>query len=479
MGRRCIHLIYLDIDTGFYPGAHHGLASLVAAVRAAGHEARLTHVRRPVSEDDFAAEMADSAADAFGFSAMSNQFKHVRRLAPVVAAATGKPVLVGGVHATLAPEETAAVEGVSCLCRGEGEIFLPKWLDALAAGGDGRDVAGCCYADGGRFAGSFAEYATDLDALAAPCYDDFDMHRILHDLGGRLSVVVSRGCPYRCTFCCNEALRKLYPTASDYVRYRSPEGAAALVAALAERFSASSVRFEDDLLLLNAAWWKAFLAVYGRRVGLPFECNSRADTVTEELAGELAAAGCVSVDIGIESGCERLRNEVLGKRVTDEQIVRAFACLHAAGLKTYAYNIVGLPTETESQAWQTYELNRHVAPSAGAVFYFYPYPGTALRAMAETDGLLRDDVDTVGGYTERPSITERDVSYAALRRVFRRLRAYLYVRRFKNFFPLPGAVKAPLGVLLAVAFRLCPPLVDLLLTESRLKRWLRRMAFRV
>jgi radical SAM superfamily enzyme YgiQ (UPF0313 family) len=170
---------------------------------------------------------------------------------------------------------------------------------------------------------------------------------------------------------------------------------------------------------------------------------------------------------------------VLGKNVSNEQILRAFEMLHRAGVHTYAYNILGLPTETEAMARRTYELNRRIRPSAGNVFYFYPYPGTALKTLAEQQSLLRDDYEQAGGYTERPSVRETHISYRALRRVFRKLKALLFLQRFRTFFPMPRVIKRPLAAVASVAFSVCPPLVDLFLSESRMKRWLRRMVFRV
>jgi len=293
-----------------------------------------------------------------------------------------------------------------------------------------------------------------------------------------LSLTVSRGCPFDCTYCCNDALRAQFPRPEKYVRIRSPQNAVALAERAAKRYEARSIRFEDDLLLVDEHWRSEFFDLYRRRTGLPFECNSRADTITPELVVLLKESGCISVDIGIESGDQRLRNEVLGKNISDAQIEQAFAVLGEAGIHTYAYNIVGLPTETCEMARRTYLLNRRVRPSAGTVFYFYPYPGTKLAGLAAEKGLLRDGYESVRGYTRRPSVTEADVSHRRLRRVFRRLRMYLLLRRFRTFFPLPGAVKVPLAWLMWGAFCIWPGLIELFLTDSRLKRWLRKQAFK-
>jgi radical SAM superfamily enzyme YgiQ (UPF0313 family) len=512
---RVIHFIYLDIDTGFYPGAHHGLASLFAAVRAAGHDYRLTHLTRELSEGEFMKLIGRSdalrqaqgglsvskAADVFGFSAMTNQFKFVRRYAPVLAA-MGRPILVGGVHATLAPEEACGVEGVTAACCGEGEIFIKRWLDAMSAGAlrqapfgsepqgrrqgtlrnskgaDWRAIKGACYRNGGTVTCRPAEHVADLDSLPLPEYDAFNMPMIIKDLGGRLSLVVSRGCPFRCAFCCNEALRKAFGAPENYVRMRSPAGAISMTKAIIARHRPTSIRFEDDLLLANTAWRRDFLSRYRDEIALPFECNCRADVVTAELAEQLRQAGCVSVDIGVESGDERIRNEILGKDISDGQIEQAFAALRAAGLRTYSYNMLGLPFETPASARRTYELNRRIKPSAGNVFYFFPYPGTRLKELAEAHNLLRPGYDKVTSYTEMPSVDETYATHRQLRRVYRRLKMYLYLRRFRTFFPLPGWLKGPIAGLIWAAFNICPPLISLFLADTRLKRWLRRLAFR-
>ena len=472
-----IHFVYFDIDTGFYPGAHHGLAALFAAVRQAGHECSLTHITADMTPEQFVEKIldADTNADVYGFSAMTNQFAFVRKFAAPLADASGLPIIVGGVHAALMPREACSVPGVTCACRGEGDIFIQQWLDA---GERWDQVPGVWYQRDGTVHSVPGDAPRDLDALANPDYEPFDMERIVRDLGGRLSLIVSRGCPFTCTYCCNEAFRAMFPHPGKYVRIRSPRGAVALVEQAAGQFAARSIRFEDDLLLVHKRWRREFFDLYRKRVGLPFECNSRVDTVTGELVDLLKESGCISLDIGVESGDERFRNEILGKNISDAQIERAFALLNDAGVNTYVYNIIGLPTETCEMARQTYLLNRRIKPSAGTVFYFYPFPGTKLAKLAEDKGLLRDDFETARGFTRRPSVTEAHVSHRRLRRIFRRLRMYLLLRRFKTFFPLPRAVKVPMAWFAWGAFLVCPGLIELFLTDSRLKRWLRKQAFR-
>ncbi len=473
-----VHFIYCDINSGFYPGAHHGLAALFGSLRRAGYDYRLTHLTEDTDEAGFLDLLGNLDANAYAFSAMTNQVKYVRKFAPVLAHATEAPVLVGGVHAMLEPSSVSAVEGVTCAFACEADESLPAWLNAHLVGRDWRDTSGICWIERGQVKFTPPKAILNLDDLPWPVYDGFDMAKIIRDLGGRLSVTLSRGCPYDCAFCCNEALRRGFGE-PGYARRRSPQQAVEMVKSLVNSFKPDSVRFEDDLLLVSKRWRAEFLGLYRQQVCLPMECNCRADLVDADLVKLLKESGCVSLDIGVESGDEGLRNDVLGKGISDEQLIRAFDMLNASGLHTYAYNIIALPGETSQMAWKTYHLNRRLRPSAGAVFYFYPYPHTALAQRASREGLLRDDVEDADSYTQRPSVKPMHMSYRQMRRIYRRLRMYLLIRRFQTFFPLPVPVKKVMAVVAWWIFRFCPQVIEILLCDSGIKRWLRRQAFRV
>ena len=154
--------------------------------------------------------------------------------------------------------------------------------------------------------------------------------------------------------------------------------------------NAEVIYFADDVFGMKKQWLYDFLEVYKKEVGVEFICLVRADIVAsdEQYAQKLAEAGCKSVFFGIESGNEDLRNKVLKKQLTDDQILKAAKLLHEAGITFRTYNIVGLPDETLDDAFSTVELNIKIKADYPWCSIFSPFPGTELTDYAFNKGYL-------------------------------------------------------------------------------------------
>jgi radical SAM superfamily enzyme YgiQ (UPF0313 family) len=123
---------------------------------------------------------------------------------------------------------------------------------------------------------------------------------------------------------------------------------------------------------------------------ITFTCNARVETLNEDICQALKEAGCETLCVGIESGSQRVRKEILKRYMTNEQIINAFNYAKKAGLATYSFNMLGIPTETEKDMWETIKLNRIVKPTSLQVSIFQPYPGTELYQMCKEKGWLKN-----------------------------------------------------------------------------------------
>jgi radical SAM superfamily enzyme YgiQ (UPF0313 family) len=132
------------------------------------------------------------------------------------------------------------------------------------------------------------------------------------------------------------------------------------------------------------------LALYRERIGISFGCNLRPEMVRPAVVRTLAEAGCGRVHMGLESGSEAIRREVLGRPIADEDLEAACRLLQEAGIQVLLYNLLGLPREDVSAVLRTIKLNARLAPDHIQHSIFFPFPGTELHGLVVREGLLAD-----------------------------------------------------------------------------------------
>jgi radical SAM superfamily enzyme YgiQ (UPF0313 family) len=211
--------------------------------------------------------------------------------------------------------------------------------------------------------------------------------------------VLSRGCPYSCAYCINPRTRALFPNPKHYWRQRGPRRSIEYVdALLSHRPELQVIQFCSDMFGPDIPWLTEFSPLYKRKIGLPFTCNHRVNLITPELVRLLKDAGCYQIFLGIESGNEHVRNKVLNRNLSREKIVRAFHLCTEAGIKTVAYNMVGVPFEDNRAVLDTIKLNAE-AKADHRCARCITLPGTGLFEVAVENGFVarfdyRENVNT-------------------------------------------------------------------------------------
>jgi radical SAM superfamily enzyme YgiQ (UPF0313 family) len=400
-------------DYGFYA---EGISSLAAVLRDGGYDVSLLHFIAAPSRDDVVARLAAAAPDVVGFSCRTTIWPEVRRLAAVAREAAPKALrVVGGVHATLAPEEIAADDNVDVVVVGEGEYPLLELCDALSRGRDYADIANLrVRRNGGWRVNAVRPLLEDLDALPLPDYDIYDGSR-LYDLAIATGpVMLSRGCPYQCFYCCNHQLQKAYPNRKHYARFRSPARSIAYIQNLRRRFPGLKyLNVTDNILPLEREWFFEFARLYKEQVALPFACRWRHNLVRRDVVAALKEMGCYLIHFGLESGNEGIRREVINRQMSNEQIIAAHALCREVGVATLTYNMAGLPHETKAKFLETVKINARVRPNRIVLSVFYPYPHTALHDLAERENLLAPEFDYESeSYLVQPAFPLPQVRFA-------------------------------------------------------------------
>lgn len=383
--------LYANIGTG---NIHHfliGLASISAVLKGKGHQTALLAIDKKIGPEELMRKVDQFSPDIIGITTTTNQWSFARTFAGWIKERRNIPVLCGGIHPTLAPREVIECPEVDYVCIGEGEYPTVDLLERLQAGKDPHGIANIWSKVDGRPGPmpTVRPLISDLDSLPFIDRDVFNYGSLLKNKGGEAELMAGRGCPYNCTYCCNNALAKVYSDQKhNLIRWRSQENVIKELRLIIDRYDIKRFYFQDDTFTLSHKWVKEFCRLYSSEFKLPFKVWIRVESVNEEVLSTLRAAGCDTLLIGVESGSEKLRREVLNRRMTNDQIIKTFKLAHDLGFITWSFNIIGFPGETKEMLKETIKINRTIMPNHVQTSIFYPFPGTDLYEFCKNNGLL-------------------------------------------------------------------------------------------
>lgn len=300
------------------------------------------------------------------------------------------PIIVGGLHPTILPDFVIKNPNIDMICIGEGEQALLELIESMQIGKVDYSIRNIWFRrDGEIIRNPLRSLIQDLNSLPFPNKEIFRKYGCFSN---RLYVMTGRGCPYQCTYCFNMYYRKLLCAPGfSYVRRRSVENVIDELKVFKSKYNIKEVYFYDDIFTINDAWIGKFCKSYRQEICLPFKILVHPQTIKEETMRLLADAGCIYVDIGIESGSEQLRYKLLKRNMTNQDLINAAKILKKVGIRFCVLNMVGLPTETREQMWETYELNEKMKSDGAIVSFFYPFPKTELTDYCLENGFLEQE----------------------------------------------------------------------------------------
>ena len=331
------------------------------------------------------------------------------------------PTVLVGTAATFDPDLVLRVGAWGAL-QGELDISGPALVDALASGTDLCDVPGLVRPDGhgGTTRTAWGSPPGDLDARPLP---DRALYFDRYPFLGRFPwkrFSTGRGCVHSCGFCYLPGLRDGYGGAEANVRRKSVGRVIDEVRAVRARWPLTHIHFADDLFAPSRGWLEELAERFPREVGLPFSCNTSPETITERNAVLLGVAGARVVGIGVETGTERNRNELLGRPTKNDAIRRAAARLKAQGVRLLTFNMIANPGETVEDAIATVRLNQELGTDFPRINLAYPAPGSHLETLMAERGMEPLAPDAHERADWRAWCAEDDpVPYEVLARLFR------------------------------------------------------------
>lgn len=363
----------------------------------------------------------------------------------------GIRVAAGGPHATALPDEALATGCIDAVARGEGERTIVELVEAWTLGAPWETVApridGIAWrANGASVHNPPRAHIASLDSIELPARDLVDMRRYrgfyLAKRRPETSMVMSRGCPFSCTFCSN----MVWNLGRPRVRTRSPGSVAEEFEVLSRDFGIREVFDHADEFNADVRAATAICQTLGaRRLGMTWKTQVRAHPLPPELAEAMVRAGCWYVHLGIESGNERTL-EGIGKHITCEQVRSACAVLKAHGIKVHGlfmlFNVWEeegrLAFEGAEETRRTLEFAQSLAAEKLLDYMGWsittPYPGSRLYDIAVRHGLIKPELRGAWGkwltddafVMQLPGVSDSDMAHAKSRGSL--LRASLMLR---------------------------------------------------
>ncbi len=352
-------------------------------------------------------------------------------------------VIVGGAHITALPERT--LNDNPCFdfaVVGEGENTLSELLDALEAEKDLKQVSGLVIRqspDGVFFTGKRAAIK-NLDELPYPAFDLLpnmaEYYRISTQSVERLpalSLITSRGCPGKCTFC-DTSVHGHVP------RAHSAEYVANLMTMLSKDYGAKTIFFDDDNFLIYKPRLRELIKILEeRRLDLTWSCMGRVDMVDLETLQIARSGGCWQVMYGIETGSQRIL-DFYKKNITPEQVERALKLTRQAGLRTKGFIMFGNPLETTETLKTTIEFIKHLPLDDVSISFFTPFPGSEIYDEVDKYGKFDRDWEKMSCFDivfVPDGFTEAELRYWVKRAYrqfyFRPKIIFSYLRRLTSF----------------------------------------------
>ncbi len=400
------------ISTSTYP-SDQGIRTISAVLKKAGHHVKIVFMA--LSEDysknytkeeliQLLALCRDS--ELIGINSYASTSHRTSRIISFLKKNISIPIVYGGVHATICPEDCIKIADIICVGEGEGTIIdLAK---AIEKGKSFEKIKNLWIKKEEKIIKNPVRNLIDnLDDIPFPDYEIKD-HYVLkegkirkfseYDLDGAIFFLTGRGCPYGCDYCSNSLLNELYQgKRKKILRWHSPEYIIKGILTLKERFpSLKYFDIRDDTFS-----WRTledinrFCKMYKEKVKMRFKCLGDPKTVNDEKIRLLVDAGCTDIIIGIQ-GCERTNLEIYHRNQTDEDILCASKILNRYKDKlAVMYDVITCnPYETPKDVIDMIHLLQKLPkPYFLSINNLVFFPGSKLDKRARNDKIIKSEKD--------------------------------------------------------------------------------------
>jgi anaerobic magnesium-protoporphyrin IX monomethyl ester cyclase len=359
-------------------------------------------------------------------------------------------VVLGGPHATFMPRQTMEeCKYIDIIVKGEGEETTRELIENVEKGAPLNGVKGITFREKNEIIDTDPRpFIKNIDDIPFPSRDLLPMHLYKFNGVKYTTMLTSRGCPFKCSFCSSSRLF------GGYWRGRSPENVLEEMKIVYEEYGIRNIEFIDDTFTLNQERAEKICdEIIKQGWDISWGASSRVDTLSKKLAEKMKKAGCWIIYLGIESGSQKIL-DAIGKRITLEQVEKAVKILKDAGIKVLGSFIIGFLQDTKETIKETIKFAKSLNLDYAQFSILTPYPGTPIFDYAKKHGMLLTEDWSKYTATE-PIVKIEGVSEKEIKALFQKAYITFYLRprivmewlRNKQFSLMKSGIKAVVNYL--------------------------------
>jgi len=387
--------------------------------------------------DDFRKLISEYKPDLIGFSVVeSTYFLSIKLLESIVDINSSGKIIFGGVYAIFAFDRIIEHPMIDMVCSGEGEKTIVEVCRALSEGDSMRHIPNLVFKVDEKIYFPEKTELAELERLPHLDLSLFEKERFYKPMAGKVLKMVpvefARGCPFNCSYCASPALAQLFSGHGRWFREKRIEDIMREIEAYLKLYQVEYFYFiSESLLSMDHASFDRFIDFY-EGVRIPFWFNTRIETITYNKLEKLERVNCNRISVGLESGSEDIRRNLLRRYYSNEKFIEKFRIFDSFDISISVNNIIGFPGETREQIFETIELNKRINADSFGAYIFQPYQGTVLREVCVEKGYIKPDHIAGDAHLwpelDMPQITKEEI--AGLQRTFA-----LYVTMPKKYYP--------------------------------------------
>ena len=453
-------ILFVVHDLGF--ADHIAIAYLSAIAKQLKHVTFFCSLDRndlPTTVDQVKPDVVAYSVNIIGYRKTVQAHKEAAKIHDFVS-------IMGGPHPTFSPE-TFSESGMNAYCIGEGEHAFRDFLVKVEQSDPFDNVENLITQNK---VNPVRPLIRNLDELPPADRDLVIANSFLKD-AAKKTFYVSRGCPFKCTYCCNNYYHQLYRGKGPFVRRFSVERIIREIEDVGRKYRMEFIKFGDDCFAIKVDdWLEEFCEKYSKRIGIPFNCYLRLDTVNDAMLKLLKKAGCFSVHVSVDSTSPYIRESILKRQMRTENIVERLRRIREYGINTWVNYMLAVPESSLQDDLDTIKLSKQAKVTYPNYSTTVPMEKTELYNYCVQRGLIDPSyIGDMSGCSQRSTLPfpekEKNIRYniyllgafitklpypldkAALSLIkvippntlFKNINNYIYRHYIKNkIFKLPG-----------------------------------------